>query len=65
MKKQILLSITALTLLTGSVDAEEMTTCTSKEVVELIGAANTLNDSTDLSAALLQNSKDLLLLSFR
>jgi methyl-accepting chemotaxis protein len=32
-------------------------------VSEIIGATNSLNDSTDLSASLLQNSKDLLSLS--
>jgi len=63
MKKQILVSMVTLTLVTGFLTASEATTCTSKEVIELIGAANTLNDSIDFSNALLENSKDMLSLS--
>jgi len=61
MKKQIILSALALSLSFSGLNAD----CTNSTVTitEVIGASNSLNDSTDLSASLVQESKALLDLS--
>jgi hypothetical protein len=61
MKKYILLSLVALGLLTSSVSGGDY--CSAVPLSEVIGASNTLNDSTDLSQSLLLNSQNMLALS--
>jgi len=63
MKKYIVSSFLALSLTMGTLYAEDTTSCTNSEAIEFIGAVNTLNDASDLSFTLVQNSKDLLALS--
>ncbi len=61
MKKQILLLTTMFSLLFSPLNAGDY--CTDVPLNEVVGSASALNDSTDLSFALLQNSKALLDLS--
>ena len=63
MKKYIFNAMLLLTIPTVSVQATDTLCNTSITATELIGAANSLNDSTDFTENLLQNSKDLLDLS--
>ena len=61
MKRYILLSIVTLGLLTTSLNAGDY--CSAVPLSQVIGASNTLNDSTDLSQSLLLNSQNILSLS--
>jgi len=61
MFKKLILITAILSLFISNTDAGDY--CTSVPLSEVIGSANVLNDSVDLSASLLQNSQALLALS--
>jgi len=61
MKKYLVSALLAFSLVTPSVNAGDY--CSAVPLSEVIGASNTLNDSTDLSQSLLMTSQSILSLS--